>query len=75
MNLRAWDPDYVTREMSLYDHVKFGDDRPNGLGVHKEHTDRQTDVSRILYRSKGVNVMGLRVNEKQNFVEKSIFTD
>ena len=30
--------------MSFYDNVKFGDDRLNGLGVHKEHTHRHTNA-------------------------------
>ena len=30
--------------MFFYDNAKFGDDRPNGLGVHKEHTDRHTNA-------------------------------
>ena len=30
--------------MSLYDNAKFGDDRLNGLGVHKEHTDTHTNA-------------------------------
>ena len=30
--------------MSLYDNAKFGDDRLNGLGVHKEHTDTHTNT-------------------------------
>ena len=42
--------------------------------VHK-HTCFQITVLKFILGSKGVNVMGLRVNEKQNFVEKSIFTD
>ena len=42
--------------MSLYDHAKFGDNRPNGFGVNKEHTDRHrhtdrhTDVRDLLLR-------------------------
>ena len=64
MNLRAWDQDYVTRKMSLYDHAKFGDDRPNGLGVHKEHTHRQTDRRKplIILKDDGRDLNLLEVN-------------
>ena len=63
MNLRAWDHAYITRKMPLYDHAKFGDDRPNGLGVHKEHTHRQTDRRKPL--------IILKDDKKFNFLKKS----
>ena len=58
VNPRAWDGPYVTREMSLYAHAKFRDDRFSGLGVGSSVTHRQTHTqthrhinwSHILYR-------------------------
>ena len=53
--------------MSLYDHAKFGDDRPNGLGVHKEHTHRQTDrLKPLIILKEDITKIAYPVQRKMN---------